>query len=60
LHGEVDRLRAHRIIKFVNEPSGGNQQNVVIAKWLAQPPKLITFDELTRGVDRGAIAEILG
>jgi simple sugar transport system ATP-binding protein/ribose transport system ATP-binding protein len=51
-------IRAINSRARIIELSGGNQQKVVIAKSLIQNPKLVIFDEPTRGVDVGAIVEI--
>lgn len=55
---EALSVKATGINDRVIELSGGNQQKVVVAKSLVQKPRLVIFDEPTRGVDVGAIAEI--
>ena len=56
----ADRLKLKRMSmeQLVGKLSGGNQQKVVIAKWLTYQPKVLILDEPTRGIDVGAKAEI--
>ncbi|WP_406097113.1 sugar ABC transporter ATP-binding protein [Kitasatospora purpeofusca] len=52
------RVRTPSIEHEVRKLSGGNQQKVVLARWLARKPKVLILDEPTRGIDIGAKAEI--
>ena len=56
----VERLsvRCNDVDQIVSSLSGGNQQKVVIGKWLATEPRVLLLDEPTRGIDVGAKQEI--
>ena len=59
-HGYRDALsiRAAQTTIDVGKLSGGNQQKVMLAKWLETRPRVMIFDEPTRGIDVGAKAEV--
>jgi len=51
-------VKTDSIYKMISLLSGGNQQKIVIAKWLASKPKVLLLDEPTAGIDIGAKSEI--
>ncbi len=54
------RIKAPTVDEGVTKLSGGNQQKVVLAKWMFTDPDLLILDEPTRGIDVGAKYEIYG
>ena len=52
------RIRCHDVLQMVGNLSGGNQQKVVLSKWLLTQPEVLILDEPTRGIDIGAKYEI--
>jgi ribose transport system ATP-binding protein len=52
------RIKTPSVATEVGTMSGGNQQKVVLAKWLSMKPRCMIFDEPTRGIDVGAKNEI--
>ena len=53
-------IKAPSVNQLVGNLSGGNQQKVVVAKWLMMDPKVLIVDEPTRGIDVGSKSEIYG
>jgi L-arabinose transport system ATP-binding protein len=52
------RIKSPSLDQLVSKLSGGNQQKVVLGRWLARAPRVLILDEPTRGIDVGAKAEI--
>jgi rhamnose transport system ATP-binding protein len=54
------QLQAGRLDQLTSSLSGGNQQKVVLGKWLATEPRILILDEPTHGIDVGTKSEVLG
>ena len=52
------RVKTPSLSQLISKLSGGNQQKVIISRWLATNPKVLILDEPTRGIDVGAKSEI--
>jgi rhamnose transport system ATP-binding protein len=57
-YAEQLELKATHLMQNVSELSGGNQQKVVLGKWLATNPRVIILDEPTKGIDIGSKAAV--
>lgn len=55
---EMLSVKTHSRDTLVNALSGGNQQKVILARWMSTRPKILILDEPTKGIDVGAKAEI--
>lgn len=51
-------IKTHTIENKLNELSGGNQQKVILGRWMEVNPQILILDEPTKGIDVGAKAEI--
>ncbi len=55
---QTPNIRCSGVYQLVGNLSGGNQQKVVLSKWLFAKPEVLILDEPTRGIDVGAKYEI--
>lgn len=55
---EAMQIKCASLFQIITELSGGNQQKVILGRWMASDPELIIFDEPTKGIDVGTKSEI--